>query len=147
MTARDFSHELRRADSLALRLVFAGLGGVFLILGIAGIFLPLLPTTPFLLLAAACFARASRRLHGWLLNHATFGPIVLEWREHRAMPWRAKQVAMLLLAVSMSSSIVFFLTNWRAQAAMAAGGLLLGWMLWRIPSRDAPGGRAREPRA
>lgn len=139
MMASDTRHALHRADSLALRLVFAGLGGVFLMLGIAGIFLPLLPTTPFLLLAAACFARASRRLHGWLLGHALFGPIILEWRCHRAMPWRAKRAALLLLAASMGSSMVFFLSDWRAQVAMAAGGLLLGFLLWRIPSRDAPG--------
>lgn len=139
MTARDFSHELRRADSFTLRLACAGLGAAFLALGVVGIFLPLLPTTPFLLLAAACFSRASRRLHRWLLNHAVFGPIVLEWREHRAMPYRAKQTALLLLAVSMSASILFLLADWRAQLAMAAGGLMLGFLLWRIPSRNAPG--------
>lgn len=132
-------HNMRRADSLALRLTFAGLGVAFLALGVAGIFLPLLPTTPFLLLAAASFSRASRRLHRWLLNHAVFGPIVLEWREHRAMPYRAKQTALLLLAVSMSASILFLLADWRAQLAMAAGGLALGFLLWRIPSRNAPG--------
>jgi len=141
MTARDFSHELRRADSLTLRLAFAGLGAAFLALGVVGIFLPLLPTTPFLLLAAACFARASRRLHHWLLNHAVLGPIVLEWREHRAMPYRAKRAALLLLASSMTASIVFFLADWRARLAMAAGGLVLGLILWRIPSRDAPNAR------
>jgi len=128
----------RRADSLTLRLVFAGLGVTFLVLGVVGIFLPLLPTTPFLLLAAGCFARASRRMHHWLLNHTVLGPIVLEWREHRAMPRRAKRAALLLLALSMATSIVFFLADWRAQLAMAAGGLVLGFILWRIPSRDAP---------
>lgn len=148
MTARDFSHEerhtMRRADSLTLRLVFAGLGVTFLVLGVLGIFLPFLPTTPFLLLAAGCFARASSRMHHWLLNHTVLGPIVLEWLEHRAMPRRAKRAALLLLALSMTTSIVFFLSNWRAQLAMAAGGLVLGAILWRIPSRDALGGQAGE---
>lgn len=141
MTARDFSqrHTLRRADSLTLRLVFAGLGVTFLVLGVLGIFLPFLPTTPFLLLAAGCFARASSRMHHWLLNHSVLGPIVLEWREHRAMPRRAKRAALLFLAASMTTSIVFFLSDWRAQLAMAAGGLVLGFILWRIPSRDAAG--------
>jgi len=142
MTARDFSHELRHADSLTLRLVFAGLGAAFLALGVVGIFLPLLPTTPFLLLAAACFARASRRLHHWLLNHAVLGPIVLEWREHRAIPYRAKRAGLWLMAASMTTSIVFFLSDWRAQLAMAAGGLVLGYILWRIPSRDTPDARS-----
>lgn len=141
MTARDFSHELRRADSFTLRLACAGLGAAFLALGVVGIFLPLLPTTPFLLLAAACFARASRRLHHWLLNHAVFGPIVLEWREHRAIPYQTKRAGLWLMAASMIMSIVFFLADWRARLAMAAGGLMLGFILWRIPSRDAPGAR------
>ncbi|MHB9100196.1 MAG: YbaN family protein [Sulfuricella sp.] len=98
-TARDFSREMRRADALLPRLVCAGLGAAFLALGVAGIFLPLLPTTPFLPLAAACFARASRRLHHWLLNHAVLGPIVPEWREHRAIPWRAKRAEATLAAL------------------------------------------------
>lgn len=137
MTARNSSHEMRRTDALLPRLVFAGMGATFLALGVAGIFLPLLPTTPFLLLAAACFARASRRLHHWLLNHAVLGPIVMEWRAHRAMPYRSKLAALAMLAASMTASIVFFLPDWRARLAMAAGGLVLGMLLWRIPSRDA----------
>ena len=139
MTARDFSHEMRRADALLPRLACAGLGITFLALGVVGIFLPLLPTTPFLLLAAACFARASRRLHHWLLNHAVLGPIVLEWREHRAIPWRVKRVGLLLMAASMAVSIVFLLTDWRARLALALFGAVLARVLWRIPSRDAPG--------
>lgn len=139
MTERDFSHEMRRADALLPRLVFAGLGAAFLALGVAGIFLPLLPTTPFLLLSAACFARASRRLHHWLLNHNVLGPVVLEWREHRAIPWRAKRAGLLLMAASMTASIVFFLSDWRARLALAVFGVVLGMILWRIPSRDAPG--------
>ena len=146
MTERDFSHEMRRADALLPRLVFAGLGAAFLALGVVGVFLPLLPTTPFLLLSAACFARASRRMHHWLLNHAALGPIVLEWREHRAIPWRAKRAGLLLMAASMTASIVFFLSDWRARLALAVFGIVLGMILWRIPSRDAPGGQGGESR-
>lgn len=139
MTTRDFSHEMRYTDALLPRLIYAGLGIAFLVLGIIGIFLPLLPTTPFLLLAAACFARASRRMHHWMLNHAVFGAIILEWRQHHAIPWQAKRFGMLLMAVSMTVSIVFFLTDWRARLALAVFGVALSLVLWRIPSRDAPG--------
>lgn len=143
MTTRDFSHELRRADALLPRLIYAGLGVTFLAMGIIGIFLPLLPTTPFLLLAAACFARASCRMHHWLLNHAVFGSIVLEWRQHHAIPWRAKRFGLLLMAASMTASIVFLLTDWRV--ALAVFGVALSLLLWRVPSRDAPGDQGTVP--
>lgn len=135
---QDYSHEVMKPNALGLRLLFAGLGATFTALGVAGIFLPMLPATPFLLLAAACFARASTRIYNWLLNHALLGPVILEWRRHRAMPYRTKLVAMALMAASMIVSITFFLDDGRARLAMGAGGLVLAVLLWRIPSRDAP---------
>jgi uncharacterized membrane protein YbaN (DUF454 family) len=123
---------------MPVRLVFAALGTLFLGLGLAGIFLPVLPTTPFLLLAAACYARSSRRIFNWLLNHARFGPLIREWREHRAMPYRAKRTALLLIALSFAISIGFFVPGWPAKLAMGIGGLLLMAWIARIPSRDAP---------
>ncbi len=62
-------------------------------LGIVGAFLPLLPTTVFLILAAACFARSSPRLETWILDHRQFGPLVRNWREHGVIPPRAKALA------------------------------------------------------
>jgi uncharacterized membrane protein YbaN (DUF454 family) len=71
----------------------------FILVGLAvlGIFLPLLPTTPLLLLAAACFSRSSERWHRWLLNHRTFGPIIRSWQERRCIPRRAKAVSIGLV--------------------------------------------------
>jgi uncharacterized membrane protein YbaN (DUF454 family) len=66
-------------------------------LGVVGIFVPLLPTTPFLLLAAACFARSSPRLHAWLLNNRWFGSYIRHYREHRAISLPAKVVSLALL--------------------------------------------------
>ncbi|MFO7542186.1 MAG: YbaN family protein [Thiobacillus sp.] len=119
-------------------MVFAGLGALFVALGVLGLFLPVLPTTPFMLLATACFARSSRRIHRWLLNHPRFGPILHEWQAHRSMPYRAKRTALLLIALSFSVSIVFFVPGWPAKVAMGVGGLILGIWIGRIPSRDAP---------
>ena len=123
---------------IPIRLIFAGLGVLFMALGVLGIFLPVLPTTPFLLLAAACFARSSRRIHRWLLRHPTFGPIIDEWHTYRSMPYRAKRTALLLIALSFGISIAFFVPGWQAKLAMGIGGLLLGFWIGRIPSRDAP---------
>ena len=123
---------------IPVRLLFAALGSLFVLLGVLGIFLPVLPTTPFLLLAAACYARASRRIYRWLLKHRRFGPLIREWREHRSMPYRAKRTALLLIALSFGVSIVFFVPGWPARLGMAVGGLLLAIWIARIPSRDEP---------
>ena len=72
--------------------------GIFaLSLGIIGIVVPLLPTTPFLLLAAACFVRSSEKLYAWLLHHKWFGEYIRHYREHRAITLRAKIVILVLL--------------------------------------------------
>ncbi len=125
--------------SVTVRLVCAALGTLFMGLGLLGAFLPVLPTTPFLLLATACYARSSHRFYGWLRGHPRFGPVIREWQEHRSMPWHAKRLALLLIFVSFTVSIVFFVRPWPAQLAMAVGGVMLGVWLWRIPSRDRPG--------
>jgi uncharacterized membrane protein YbaN (DUF454 family) len=136
---RDYSHEVRKHDSLALRLVFAGLGAAFLALGAVGAFVPVLPTVPLWLVAAACFARSSTRVYNWLLNHRHFGHGIREWRHHRAIPWRAKRAALALMALSFGVTIVFLLDGWLARSLMGVAGVVLGAWLWRLPSRDAPG--------
>ena len=69
-------------------------GLAFIALGLVGTVLPVLPTTPFLILAAACFARSSQRLETWLLDHPHFGPTLVDWRERGAIPWKAKMMAL-----------------------------------------------------
>ncbi len=73
----------------------------FLLVGLAvlGIVLPLLPTTPLLLLAAACFAQSSEKCHRWLTEHRIFGPIIMNWRENRCMPRRAKRIALFTIVL------------------------------------------------
>ncbi len=85
--------QLIRRLWLALALFFVGLGSV-------GAVLPLLPTTPFLLLAAFCASRSSPALHAWLYSHPRFGPLLRDWRDHRAIRPRAKVTALILVALS-----------------------------------------------
>lgn len=80
--------------SLAARWLFLALGLAFTGIGFLGAFLPILPTVPFLILAAACFARSSLRLEGWLLSHPRFGPFLVDWRERGAIPMRAKWMSL-----------------------------------------------------
>jgi uncharacterized membrane protein YbaN (DUF454 family) len=120
----------------ALRAALLAAGLLCLGLGILGLFLPLLPSTPFVLLAAACFARSSQRFYRWLMAHRAFGPLVREWRTHRSIPYRTKLVAIALMSASLSVSIVFFVRPAWLQAALALFGLGLAVWLYRIPSRD-----------
>ncbi len=114
-------------------LIAAGL--LFVGLGVIGVFVPLLPTTPFMLLAAACFARSSRRFHDWLLANRTFGPLIYEWRRYRSIPLRTKIMAIALMAFTLGASIVFFIKPLWLRIALALFGLGLALWLYRIPSR------------
>jgi uncharacterized membrane protein YbaN (DUF454 family) len=89
------------------RLLWLISGGLAFGLGLLGAFLPLLPTTPFLLLAAFCFARSSPRLHGWLLQHQWFGPLIVNWQERGAISRRTKRAAYLAMAVILFASVAF----------------------------------------
>lgn len=73
-----------------MRWVFFSVGWLMVATGAVGVFLPLLPTTPFLIVAAGCFARSSPRFEAWLIAHRTFGPILSAWRERGAIPRRGK---------------------------------------------------------
>lgn len=80
-----------------MRIFLLTIGSLSLALGIVGIFLPVLPTTPFLLLAAVCFSRASPRLHRWLLTHPRLGPAIVAWQTRRVISLQAKLLATALM--------------------------------------------------
>lgn len=117
-----------------VRRLFIGLGLATLALAVLGIFLPILPTTPLVLLAAAFFARGSARLHHYLLHHKIFGPIIQDWEEHRSMPPGIKPWAFTLLAISFSASI-YAVDSLPVRLGLAALGLVLALFLWRVPVR------------
>ncbi|NOT07653.1 MAG: YbaN family protein [Gemmatimonadales bacterium] len=77
-------------------------------LGIVGLFLPVMPTTVFLLGAAACYSRASGRFYNRLLNNRIFGPVIADWRHHRAMTVRAKATAIAFTVVGIGASVLFW---------------------------------------
>ncbi|MEZ5824463.1 MAG: YbaN family protein, partial [Geminicoccaceae bacterium] len=93
-----------------MRLLWVAGGIVSFGLGVVGAVLPLLPTTPFMLLAAFCFARSSPRLHDWLLRHRHFGPMIENWRRHGAIDRRSKFVATALCAVALLTSFLIGLS-------------------------------------
>lgn len=133
---RDYSHEVRKHRFVWVQFAFGALGTLFLVVGIIGIVTPILPTTPFLLLATACYARSSRRFYNWLMNHPALGPLIVEWRTYRSIPRRVKLVAVATMVLTFGSSIMFFVKGVWLQTALAFFGLAMAVWLYRIPSRD-----------
>jgi len=88
-----------------VKILYVILGSISIALGIIGIFLPLLPTTPFLLLSAFLFARSSPRLYEWLMNHKVFGKYIRNYREDKSIPLNVKLVAILMLWASILFSM------------------------------------------
>lgn len=86
---------------------FRALGLLFLGLGVVGVFLPLLPATPFVLLAAACFARSSEKWHRWILANNTFGPMIRNWEQNRCISLRVKAIAIASMVFVGGYSIFF----------------------------------------
>jgi len=101
------SQEPRVSNSLGMRMLWRVGGAIALGLGILGIPLPLLPTTPFLLLAAFCFARSSPPLHRWLISHRHFGPPIIRWRDCGAISRKAKTLAALAMAAGFMGALAF----------------------------------------
>ncbi|WP_050790425.1 YbaN family protein [Vibrio caribbeanicus] len=108
-------------------------GVLCVILGVAGIFLPLLPTTPFILLASACFMRGSPRFHRWLNEHKTFGPILSNWHQHRSVSSKVKKRGALCILASFAFSIWIVPHFWLKIALVLMLILLLQWFL-RLPT-------------
>ena len=90
-----------------LRLLLIAAGTIFVSLGVVGIFIPILPTTPFLLLAAACYARGSQRFYYWLLNNRWFGTYIDNYRQKRGMPLKLKIMTVALLWLTIGISAAF----------------------------------------
>jgi uncharacterized membrane protein YbaN (DUF454 family) len=112
----------------------AVLGCVSLATGIVGIFVPLLPTTCFVLLAAWCFARSSPRLHRWLRNHQMFGPIVRSWEADRSVPLRAKYAAVGVTTLTCTASALL-VSLWWVQLILATVVVGVAALMWRLPTR------------
>ncbi len=114
--------------------MYKTLGFLFVGLAFAGALLPLLPTTPFLLLAAACFARSSEKWHQWLLSNPTFGPLIRNWQDHRCISNASRAIAIGSIIVFGGYSVAFAVSNLYLQVA---GGILVGYAityLARIPA-------------
>jgi uncharacterized membrane protein YbaN (DUF454 family) len=120
-------------NAAALRYLWITGGVLSLVLGAIGVVLPLLPTVPFVILAAFCFSRGSKRWEQWLLDHPRLGPYVHDWREHHAVPLRAKQLAIFMMGCSCAGTWYFAPAKiaWIPTVVCAAAA---AWLL-RLPTR------------
>lgn len=111
--------------------------GGWLCLGLAflGVFLPLLPTTPFVLLAAVCFSRGSERLYQWLLAQPTFGPLICDWQQRGVIRLRVKVLTTTLMALLLSYPLGFGPVPLWAKGAMVLVGVSVLSFIWSRPSQ------------
>ena len=110
------------------------LGMVSLVTGVVGIFLPLIPTTGPLLLAAVCFDRSSPRFHSWLMNNRYLGGYIRNYREGRGLPMMQKVCTIGLLWTTISISILFAVNAWWGKALLAAVAIGVTWHVATLPT-------------
>ncbi|WP_443190809.1 YbaN family protein [Pseudomonas indica] len=116
--------DIREARHPAVRYVLLAVGWLCIVLGVIGIFLPVLPTTPFLLLAAACFVRSSRRFYLWLVTHPRLGPWIRDYLDGQGIPLKGKVYAIGLMWVSIGFSCYLVPMIW-ARVFMLSSAVLV----------------------
>lgn len=126
---------MRLVENRLLRWTLFGLGWLSASLGVLGIFLPLLPTTPFMLLAAGCFARSSERFYCWITSHPKYGPMIADYLAGKGLPMRAKYLAVSLLWLSILFGVYWVGFVW-AKLAMLLTAVAVTAYLWRLPVAD-----------
>jgi len=130
----DVGQEASRLSCPGVRQALLVLGWTCVALGIAGIFLPVMPTTVFLLIAAWAFSRSSHRFHRWLYEHPRLGRPIRDWHAHRVIPVRAKLLAVTMMSASVTILAVFVNAHWALPVGV---GVLLATIAAYILSRPS----------
>lgn len=123
----------RRHHNPLVRFGLSSIGWLSVALGVLGIFLPVLPTTPFLLLAAACFARSSERFYAWLVCHPRLGPWIEHYLDGRGIPLKGKLYSLALMWLSIGISCWLVTLIW-ARAGMLVSATLVTIYILRLPT-------------
>lgn len=126
------SPQVQLIKNRLLRSLLFALGWLSVGLGVLGLFLPLLPTTPFMLLAAGCFARSSERFYRWITSHPRFGPMIADFLAGRGLPVRAKCWAIATLWASILFGVFWVGLIW-AKLVMLLTAAAVTVYLWRLP--------------
>jgi uncharacterized membrane protein YbaN (DUF454 family) len=127
------SKETKTSQKIIRPLFFVA-GTISLVLGAIGIVLPVLPTTPFLLLALACYCRSSERMTQWMLNNKYFGKYIRRYREGKGIPLKTKLLATIILWITISYSALFVIPVWIAQLILFAIAAAVTLHLIKLPT-------------
>tara|TARA_B100000965_G_scaffold72717_1_gene57389 strand:+ start:826 stop:1245 length:420 start_codon:yes stop_codon:yes gene_type:complete len=127
-------HVANETSNPLAKLMWISLGSLFVGLGAIGVIVPGLPTTPFLILAAACYIRSSQRLYDWLISNKRFGPYLKDYREGKGIPRKAKRLAVVMIVVFVSFSVVFGIEDLTLKIVVGLLGLIgLLYVLFKVP--------------
>ena len=127
-------HVANETSNPLAKLMWVSLGSLFVGLGAIGVIVPGLPTTPFLILAAACYIRSSQRLYDWLISNKRFGPYLKDYREGKGIPRKAKKLAVVMIVVFVSFSVVFGIEDLTLKIVVGLLGLIgLLYVLFKVP--------------
>ena len=132
-TENDIDLQINVVSSPIIKSLLITSGTISVGIGIIGIFLPLLPTTPFLLLAAACYARSSKRFYIWLLKNKYFGKYIRNYRKGKGIPFITKLFSIVLLWTTITISIIIIKTDW-ISVLLIIIALLVSWHIVSIPT-------------
>jgi|TARA_B110000438_G_C15757922_1_gene625968 uncharacterized membrane protein YbaN (DUF454 family) len=128
-------HIAKEASNPFIKVLWIIAGSVFVVLGAFGVILPGLPTTPFLILAAACYIRSSQKLYDWLIANKTFGPYLKDYREGKGIPKRAKKIALIMMTIFVGYAVLFALDDLVVRAVVLILGLIgFFYVAYRVPS-------------
>ena len=128
-------HIAKDASNPIIKALWVIAGSVFVVLGAFGVILPGLPTTPFLILAAACYIRSSQRLYDWLIANKTFGPYLRDYREGKGIPKRAKKIALVMMTIFVGYAVLFALDDLFVRIVVLILGMIgFFYVAYRVPS-------------
>jgi uncharacterized protein len=116
------------------RTIFFVLGWISMALGLIGIFVPIMPTTPFAILAAYLFSKSSERWHQWILNTPKLGPLVKKWEESRVIELKAKLISTFMILLLFSYTLVFVQVDYWIKGIVLISGIAVLLFIWTRPS-------------
>lgn len=135
MGTESLRNEVHESRSGLVKGLLVCAGGICVGLGVLGVVLPLLPTTPFLLLAAACYAHSSERFYVWLLTNRIFGQYIRDWRDNRGIPLATKIWVIAIMLATMAATAIFFVPLMPVRILLIVIGASVSVYIWRQPTK------------